>query len=51
MGKPEQLTEDQQRRIKATLARIRGGLAAMPQPPSTEPAHIFHPESFDVPRT
>ncbi|MBY5988317.1 MULTISPECIES: hypothetical protein [Roseovarius] len=51
MNNPEHLTEDQQKRIKATLARIRGGLAAMPQPPSAEPAHVFHPESFNVPKT
>ncbi|MFG6562472.1 hypothetical protein [Sulfitobacter sp. 1A15299] len=51
MSKTEHLTEDQQKRIATTLARIRGGLVAMPQPPSSEPAHIFHPESFDVPKT
>lgn len=51
MSKPEKLTDDQQERIKATLARIRGGLAAMPLPSSAEPAHFFQPERFDVPRT
>ncbi len=48
MSKADHLTEDQQERIKATLARIRGGLSALPAAPSDEPAHYFKPESFDA---
>ncbi|MGJ8629351.1 MAG: hypothetical protein ACSHXB_20555 [Sulfitobacter sp.] len=48
MSKPDQLNEDQQQRIKATLARIRGGLAALKLGPSSEPAHTYKPESFDA---
>jgi len=51
MSKSEQLTEDQKQRIKATLARIRGGLSALAAAPSEEPAHIYKPENFDARKT
>lgn len=38
------LTEDQQQRITATLARIRAGLDKYPEDATDEPAHIFIPE-------
>ncbi|MBY6059699.1 hypothetical protein [Leisingera daeponensis] len=39
----EQLSEDQLKRIKSTLARIRGGLSRVKVDQFREPAHIFVP--------
>lgn len=36
-----QLTQDQQDRIKATLARIRNALRSGSSLPTREPAHVF----------
>lgn len=46
MGKP--LTDDQEMRIKATLKRIRAGLARAKEDPFAEPGHTFDPEAHDV---
>ena len=40
-----QLSDDQLKRIKATLARIRGGLSKVKVGQFSEPAHIFSPEA------
>jgi hypothetical protein len=50
MTYPSDLTEDQQKRIEATLARIRGGLGALTSELSDEPAHIFVLEALDEDR-
>ncbi|MFZ1728127.1 MAG: hypothetical protein WBO29_03215 [Albidovulum sp.] len=42
----DQLSEDQLKRIKATLARIRGGLSKLEADQFREPAHIFVPEAL-----
>ncbi|MFK7855915.1 MAG: hypothetical protein AB8B79_17495 [Granulosicoccus sp.] len=39
-----QLSEDQQRRIAATLKRIRAGLDKHPDDASEEPSHVYIPE-------
>ena len=41
----DQLSADQLNRIKATLARIRGGLSKVKVDQFREPAHIFEPEA------
>ncbi|MEM6891160.1 MAG: hypothetical protein AAF636_23955 [Pseudomonadota bacterium] len=41
----EQLTEDQQKRISATLKRIRAGLDRAVNDPFAEPGHTFDPEA------
>ena len=43
---PDPLTKDQLRRIEATLARIRGGLAKAAPAAFEEPAHVFKPEAY-----
>jgi len=40
-----QLTEDQQKRISATLKRIRTGLDRAEDMPFSEPGHTFDPEA------
>lgn len=40
----DKLTDDQEKRITATLRRIRAGLAQASDDPVSEPAHIFKPE-------
>lgn len=45
MSKNKDLTEDQQSRIVATLARIRGGLNAPKGSQFEEPAHTYVPEA------
>lgn len=44
----EKLTPDQEKRIAATLKRIRAGLSLAKADPNSEPAHIFHPEALNV---
>ncbi|WP_187292569.1 hypothetical protein [Octadecabacter antarcticus] len=39
----EKLTEDQQKRIAATLRRIRAGLSRATGGQFSEPAHLFKP--------
>lgn len=46
MAKEQKLTDDQETRIAATLARIRGGLNAPAVSPFEEPAHIYVPEVY-----
>lgn len=41
------LTEDQEKRITATLKRIRAGLARATSDQFSEPSHIFDPEAQD----
>lgn len=43
---PDKLSKDQLKRIKATLARIRGGLSKLKVDQFGEPAHIFLPEAL-----
>jgi len=43
----DQLSDDQLKRIKATLARIRGGLSKVKVDQFSEPAHIFKPETLN----
>jgi hypothetical protein len=42
----DQFSEDQLKHIKATLARIRGGLSKLKVDQFREPAHIFIPEAL-----
>ena len=42
------LTEDQERRIKATLKRIHGGLHRIRPKQPEEPAHVFNPGSVNA---
>ena len=42
-----ELTDDQKRRIKATLKRIREGLMATEIELSAQPSHVFFPKAFD----
>lgn len=41
----DQLSDDQLKRIEATLKRIRSGLTKTKANPFNEPAHIFKPEA------
>jgi len=41
----DELTEDQKKRIEATLRRIREGLSRTKNSDLDEPAHIFDPEA------
>lgn len=41
------ITEDQTKRIAATLKRIRAGLKQTSKPICDEPAHFFNPEAAD----
>jgi len=41
----KQLTEDQQKRISATLKRIRAGLSRADDDQFAEPGHTFNPEA------
>ena len=43
MAKP--LTDEQQKRISATLKRIRAGLGRTEDTPFAEPSHTFDPEA------
>jgi hypothetical protein len=47
MRQSPQLTQDQQDRIKATLARIRGALRSGSGLSNREPAHVFLAEVSD----
>ncbi|WP_161635689.1 hypothetical protein [Actibacterium mucosum] len=42
------LTEDQEKRIAATLKRIRAGLSGAAGDHFGEPSHLFDPEAHDV---
>jgi len=42
----DKLNDDQEKRIAATLRRIRAGLARAADDPFSEPAHIFKPEAY-----
>lgn len=48
MSEKTMLSEDQERRIAATLKRIRDGLDSKQAKQFDEPAHIFEPEAFDA---
>lgn len=41
------LSDDQKKRIQATLKRIREGLERGQKPVFSEPAHSFAPEAYD----
>ncbi|MEP3275179.1 MAG: hypothetical protein ABJN26_15570 [Stappiaceae bacterium] len=41
----KQLSEDQEKRIEATLKRIRAGLARSVGDQFSEPGHVFEPEA------
>lgn len=45
MQHEQPLSDDQERRIAATLTRIRQGLNTQQGNPQEEPAHIFEPEA------
>lgn len=45
MANTPALTDDQQKRIAATLSRIRGGLNASEGSAFEEPAHTYVPEA------
>lgn len=47
MSNEPKLSEDQMKRIDATLKRIRGGLSRFSFAKPTEPAHVYQPEAFD----
>ncbi len=44
----KQLTEDQQKRISATLKRIRAGLNRAENDQFAEPGHTFDPEAQNI---
>ncbi|MEO0544403.1 MAG: hypothetical protein AAFY99_11345 [Pseudomonadota bacterium] len=46
----DDLTEDQKKRIEATLKRIQAGLSRADIKQLDEPAHIFDPEAQSVAR-
>lgn len=48
MSEQQRLSKDQEKRITATLKRIRGGLRCEQPNQLEEPAHIFDPEAFNV---
>lgn len=48
MPKDVKLTKDQERRIKATLKRIRCGLRRSQRDQFDEPAHLFAPELINA---
>lgn len=47
MSEEHTLTADQEKRIVATLKRIRGGFRRTQTNQFEEPAHIFVPEAFN----
>lgn len=51
MSNAPKLSEEQEMRIAATLARIRGGLNAHKGSPFEEPAHIFVTEAHRAENT
>lgn len=53
MSEQPKFSEDQERRMAATLKRIRGGLnrenrSENPNGQFEEPAHIFEPEAYNA---